>query len=80
MLFRSSLGAVDRMIETRNADDPDAAAVDAVRTALLATIRALRAKPRMDLASRLDNPAARTSRAMSRRVRELLEAQWDAHA
>ncbi len=75
----ASLGALDELLKVENADAPNAREVDAVKNALLAQVAALRAHPRAPR-DRLLNPAAATSRAMSIRVRKLLEEQWDAPA
>ncbi len=74
----AGLGAIDRLLEVSNADEPMAADVDAVRAALLETICKLRAQPRQDLLQRLESADAHHNRVLSIRVRQLLEAQWDA--
>lgn len=75
----ASLGALDGLLKVHNADMPTAQDIEAVRTALLDAIRAPRPQPH-DLHHRLETPAARKNRALSIRVRQLLEAQWDAPA
>ena len=75
----ASLGAIDQLLKIENADAPSARDIDTVKKSLLATASKLREQPRQPR-DRLLNPAAATSRAMSIRVRKLLEAQWDAPA
>jgi biotin-independent malonate decarboxylase gamma subunit len=76
----ASLGAVDRLLEVSDADDPAAGDVDAVRAALLEKIRELRAHPRLDLQQRLESADANRNRALSILVRRQIEVQWDATA
>jgi malonate decarboxylase beta subunit len=75
----ASLGALDELLNVENADAPTARDVDAVKNVLLGRVAALRAHPRAPR-DRLVNSVAATSRAMSIRVRKLLEEQWDAPA
>lgn len=75
----AQLGAIDHLLRVEHADAPTIGDARAVRSLLLQTLRALRAQNRGP-ADRLDNDDARRSRAMSIRVRRLLEAQWDAPA
>jgi malonate decarboxylase beta subunit len=75
----ASLGALREIVRVENADAPTAGDIDRIRALLHETIDALRAHPRAPR-DRLDNAAAKKSRALSRRVRELLEEQWDAPA
>ncbi len=76
----AGLGAVDRLLQVTNADEPAAGGVDSVRAALLERIRELRAHPRQDLRQRLQSADAIQNRALSIRVRQQLEVQWDATA
>ncbi len=75
----ASLGALDELIKVDNANAPTARDIETVKNALLAKIATLRLHPR-EPRDRLRNSAAATSRAMSIRVRKLLEDQWDAPA
>src|ERR1700722_10860947 len=75
----ASLGAIDQLLKIQNADAPTARDIDTVKKCLLTTAERLREQPR-NPRDRLLNPSAATSRAMSIRVRKLLEAQWDAPA
>lgn len=75
----AQLGALDRLLGVENADVPTADDVRKARSLLLQTLRDLRACERGP-ADRLGNEAAGRTRAMSIRVRQLLEAQWDAPA
>jgi malonate decarboxylase beta subunit len=75
----ASLGALRDVVVVENAEAPTPSDVDRIRAVLHDTIAALRAHPRAPH-DRLDNDAAKSSRALSRRVRQLLEAQWDATA
>jgi malonate decarboxylase beta subunit len=75
----ASLGAIDRLLHVQSASDPSDADVSDVRDALLVSIRDLQTNPRAPT-DRLSSARAATSRNASRRVRELIEAQWDASA
>ena len=75
----ASLGAIDRLLKVANADRPSDADLAQTKHALLEAIRSLRKTPRGPV-DRLANDAANASRASSIRVRQLLEAQWDASA
>lgn len=75
----ASLGALSAVVRVENAEAPTPDDVDRIGSLLHDTIAALRANPRAPH-DRLHNDAAKTSRALSRRVRDLLEAQWDASA
>jgi malonate decarboxylase gamma subunit len=69
------LGLLHELIAGVSAEAPSADDLALVRARLAAAIANARSGPR-DLASRLESPAARQSRAASRRVRELLAVQW----
>lgn len=73
------LGALHDVARVENPDAPTARDVDRIRALLRNTIGELRANPRAPR-DRLDSDAAKTARVMSLRVRERLEAQWDASA
>jgi malonate decarboxylase beta subunit len=73
----ASLGAIDRLLKVIDAASPSAPDIDGVRAALLDAIVVARSRG-PDLHHRLQSPAAHTNRALSIRVRQLLEAQWDA--
>ncbi len=73
----AQLGAIDRLLSVEHADAPTSADVQTVKPILLQTLHDLRGKNRGP-ADRLGNDDAKRSRAMSIRVRQLLEAQWDA--
>jgi biotin-independent malonate decarboxylase gamma subunit len=75
----ASLGALNEIVPVDNAASPTSADVERLRAVLVATTASLRERPRAPC-DRLDSDAAKTSRAASRRVRELLKAQWDASA
>jgi malonate decarboxylase beta subunit len=75
----ASLGAIDQLLKMENADVPSARDADVVKKCLLTTAARLREQPR-EPRDRLLNSAAATPRAMSIRLRKLLEAQWDAPA
>ena len=75
----ASLGALRDVVHVENADEPTAGDVDRIRTLLRANIEDLRAHPRAPR-DRLDSAAAKSSRALSLHVRQLLEAQWNASA
>jgi malonate decarboxylase gamma subunit len=71
------LGLLYRLIESVNADAPDEADVERVRSELIAAIADARASPR-DLSSRLASAAAHTTRSASIEVRRRLAEEWDA--
>ena len=75
----AGLGALRDVVRVENADAPTRNDIERIRTVLHEVIAELRAKP-LAPRDRLDTTAAATSRALSRRVRQLLEAQWDARA
>ena len=75
----AGLGAIDGLLAVHDADSPTDDDVASVKAYLLEQIRALRARPRRPR-DRLDNEAARVSRRLSLRVRQLLEEQWNAPA
>jgi len=75
----AQLGAIDRLLEVEHADAPTTGDVESAKAILVQTIAMLRTDAR-DPADRLRNTSASQSRAMSLRVRQLLEAQWDANA
>ncbi|MBB5499582.1 biotin-independent malonate decarboxylase subunit gamma [Paraburkholderia sp. MM5384-R2] len=73
----AKLGLLDQLIEGIDADAPDAAQIERVRTVLVEQIRSAREGDRT-LARRLESPAARQTRAASIEVRRRLAEQWDA--
>jgi malonate decarboxylase beta subunit len=73
----SRLGALHRLIEGVNADEPDAQGVEAVRGALAEAISSARSDGAADLSGRLASPEARKNRGASLRVRERLTEEWD---
>ncbi|NML34052.1 biotin-independent malonate decarboxylase subunit gamma [Paraburkholderia antibiotica] len=73
----AKLGLLDQLIEGIDADAPDAAQIERVRTVLIEQIRSARAGDRT-LAHRLTSDAARQNRAASIEVRRRLAEQWDA--
>ncbi len=75
----AQLGAIDRLLSVEHAYAPTTTDVQKVRLVLLQTLHDLRAENRGP-ADRLRNDEAKRSRATSIRVRQLLEAQWDAPA
>ena len=75
----AGLGAIDQLLKMENADAPSARDIDTTKKCLLSTADRLRTQSRTPR-DRLLNAEAATSRAMSIRVRKLLEAQWDAPA
>ena len=75
----ASLGALDEIVRVDNPESPTPRDVERIREVLVTTIASLRKHPRSPC-NRLENSAAKTSRAASIRVRALLEAQWDASA
>ncbi len=75
----ASLGAIDRLLAVDSADSPTARDVQATKACLIDAIRELRARPRGPR-DRLGSPQGQWTRALSLRVRQLLEEQWDAPA
>ncbi|NUX98959.1 biotin-independent malonate decarboxylase subunit gamma [Paraburkholderia youngii] len=73
----AKLGLLDRLIDGVDADAPDAAQIERVRTVLVEQIRSARDGDRT-LARRLESVAARQTRAASIEVRRRLAEQWDA--
>jgi malonate decarboxylase beta subunit len=71
----AALGGKDVLVKVSNADAADLQSVESVREEILRAIERGRALAN-GTRTRLDSPAARTSRAMSRRVRRELESQW----
>jgi malonate decarboxylase gamma subunit len=71
----AQLGLVHELIGGVQADAPTGEDVAAVRAALARAVAEARSGP-FDLRNRLESAAARTSRAASIKVRELLAAQW----
>ena len=72
----ATLGFCDALIPVKNADDPAAADIEAVRKAVIEQIPI--AQARSDLSYRLDTPGAQANRAASRRVRDEMTRQWTA--
>lgn len=75
----ADLGAIERLLKVENAVTPTLADVESTRIALLDAIADLRTGE-SGIGKRLENDLARKNRALSVRVRQLLEAQWDADA
>ncbi|MEU4540135.1 biotin-independent malonate decarboxylase subunit beta [Streptosporangium sp. NPDC023825] len=71
----AKLGLCDELLDVENAGDPTGGDAGKVRDALTAAVERARRGPR-DLSNRLTSPAARRTRAASRRVHEALAAQW----
>jgi malonate decarboxylase beta subunit len=72
----ATLGAVDRVVPVRNADDPDTSDTDAARHAVAEAAAAALRGPR-NLSHRLTSDAARRQRAASIEVRRRLAASWN---
>lgn len=72
----AALGLLHKLIEGVNAETPGPQDVERVRAELAAAIVDARAAPR-DLSSRLDSPAARSTRSASIEVRRRLALGWD---
>jgi malonate decarboxylase beta subunit len=70
------LGALHRLIEGVDADEPDAEDVEMVRGALAEAISSARRDRTTDLSGRLASPEARRHRGASLRVRERLAEEW----
>ncbi|MEX3899033.1 biotin-independent malonate decarboxylase subunit gamma [Paraburkholderia sp. BR10954] len=73
----AKLGLLDRLIDGVDADAPDAAQIERVRTVLVEQIGSARNGDRT-LARRLESVAARQTRAASIEVQRRLAEQWDA--
>jgi malonate decarboxylase gamma subunit len=71
----ASLGLLHKLIENVHADDPTASDVERVRNELIAAVRDIRENG-SGLARRLENDAARRTRAASIDVRRRLAEQW----
>lgn len=71
----ASLGLVDRLIEKVDADEPRPGDVERVRAELIEAVRDIR-KNGSGLSRRLENDAARRTRAASIEVRRRLAEQW----
>ncbi|WP_144137607.1 biotin-independent malonate decarboxylase subunit gamma [Paraburkholderia sp. BCC1884] len=74
----AKLGLLDQLIESVDADAPDAAQVERVRAVLAEQIRSARSDERRDLSHRLKSAQAQKNRAASIEVRRRLAEQWDA--
>jgi malonate decarboxylase beta subunit len=70
------LGALHRLIEGVNADEPDAEDVEVVRATLAEAIPSARHDGASDLSGRLASPQARQHRGASLRVRQRLAEEW----
>jgi malonate decarboxylase beta subunit len=70
------LGALHRLIEGVDADEPGAEDVETVRDALAEAISASRRDGSTDLSDRLASPEAHQHRSASLRVRERLAEEW----
>jgi malonate decarboxylase beta subunit len=70
------LGALHRLIEGVNADEPDAEDVEVVRATLAEAISSARHDRASDLSGRLASPEARQHRGASLRVRQRLAEEW----
>ena len=75
----AGLGAIDELLRVENADAPTTADAQNVKSVLLRAAQRLRGGNHGPV-DRLDNDEAKRARALSIRVRQLLEAQWDASA
>lgn len=73
----SKLGFCDELLEVEHADAPSETDVAHVSDAIERAIDRARLGP-LDLSNRLDSPAAITTRAASRAIRDELAAQWTA--
>src|SRR5918992_1013994 len=71
------LGALHRLIEGVDADEPDAEDVETVCGALAEAISSVRRDRTTDLSGRLASPEARRHRAASMLVRERLAREWE---
>jgi malonate decarboxylase beta subunit len=70
------LGALHRVIEGVNADEPDGDDVETVSDALAEAISSARRNGSADLSGRLASPEAHRHRSASLRVRERLAEEW----
>jgi biotin-independent malonate decarboxylase gamma subunit len=70
------LGALHRLIEGVDADEPGAEDVETVRDALAEAISSARHDGSTDLSGRLASPEAHQHRSASLRVRERLAEEW----
>jgi malonate decarboxylase beta subunit len=70
------LGALHRLIEGIDADDPDVEDVETVRDALAEAISSARHEGPTDLSGRLASPEAHQHRSASLLVRERLAEAW----
>lgn len=73
----AKLGLLDRLIEGVDADMPDRAQIERVRSVLADMVRDIRTDSTRDLSRRLRNDAAERTRAASLEVRRRIAAQWD---
>lgn len=71
------LGALHRLIEGVDADEPGAEDVETVRDALTEAISSARGDGSTDLSGRLASPEARQDRSASIRVRKRLAEDWN---
>lgn len=71
----ASLGLLWRLLSVADADAPSDGDVDLVRSTLLAALADIQATPERGLTGRLDAD----NRSASRKVRELMRAQWQRH-
>jgi malonate decarboxylase beta subunit len=71
----AGLGGINHLLKVNDADEPSAESVEEVRSEILQAIRRVRADAKSPR-ERLNSPAARESRTMSREVRRRLESQW----
>lgn len=72
----AQLGALHRLIEGVDADEPGAEDVETVRDALAEAISSARHDSSTDLSDRLSSPEAHQHRSASLRVRERLAEEW----
>jgi malonate decarboxylase beta subunit len=72
----AQLGALHRLIEGVDADEPGAEDVETVRDALAEAISSARHDSSTDLSGRLSSPEAHQHRSASLRVRERLAEEW----
>ena len=72
----AKLGFCDGLLTVGSADDPTREDVETVGAAIEDAVRRARGGPR-DLSNRLDSDAAVSTRAASRRVRDVLAQQWN---
>lgn len=72
----NTLGAVAEVITAEAPQDPSKADLETARAALDRVLTEIQADSDRSLRSRLDSAAARDSRALSRQVREAVNAQW----